>query len=57
MEKPKLNIAVVGTGIMGELYIQVFQADPRTEVTAILCAIDEAVRTGRTVPVEPVMME
>jgi len=23
------------------------------QVTAILCAIDEAVRTGRTVPVEP----
>ena len=31
----RLNIGIIGTGIMGELYIKVYQADPRTTVTAI----------------------
>jgi predicted dehydrogenase len=30
-----LKIGVIGTGIMGELYIQVYQQDPRTEVVAL----------------------
>lgn len=31
----RLKIGVIGTGIMGEMYIRVYQEDPRTEVRAI----------------------
>ena len=37
----QLKMGVIGTGIMGELYIRVYQAEPRAVVAAI-CDCDEA---------------